>query len=276
MQKILYIGIIFLCFACSQKQVNNEIVTKKEDFFDFDKAKFKNAKNSLVVDFSPILLFGIAKRKNYAMPDWFLFNPLPDSQVISVRKKCLQIGALSTDLSYAFVANKFDILKKYILPIQKHSNNIGLGLLAVLPLKNESVPDSVHLWVLNQVAHLKLLAKEYEKPEISNWIQTGQFIEGLSIATYLASTKDSSDLFKAIEMHKPALSAFTANLEPDSIYNPIKTDLNELVPFLQLTQNINVYDSLNNEFNVVNSSISRAVIDFHKQLTNLREKYITR
>jgi hypothetical protein len=125
------------------------------------------------------------------------------------------------------------------------------------------------------MASLELLIKTLQKNhEIKHYINFGAWLETLFLVSHIASFKEDPALFLKIEEHKKYLDYYQSFLMKFHSTEILGKEVNWINHQLIVTQTVNVWDSLENQFQLKTFPLKEPVINLQKNLSELRKKWI--
>jgi hypothetical protein len=235
---LLYFSIfcsVSLITACNGS--SGEKQNKFEDDESATSDKIGKAKNMLYLIPSPIETTILLKKAG-AQYDKTLVNSLDNSSKYeSRRSKAINLGIYGADLSYASMFDQTQEAMFYTKACKGMAESLG-----IMEAFDKETLDRIEGNVENQDSMLHIISetywiadaylKENENFNLSALIVVGGWIEGLYIATKIASNKPNSDgIIKRVADQKYALNNLVGllnNNQQDEDIKYVLTDLNSL------------------------------------------------
>ena len=226
--------------------------------------------------FMPNTLLVFAKEMDYPFLDWSLPFYEIYKPTFNIKKNAIKFGACLADLSYLSIYEKNLWITKY----RNYADSLKMNLFnqyelpELYPVKSEH-PDSIQVWIATQMASLELLIKTLQKNhEIKHYINFGAWLETLFLVSHIASFKEDPALFLKIEEHKKYLDYYQSFLMKFHSTEILGKEVNWINHQLIVTQTVNVWDSLENQFQLKTFPLKEPVINLQKNLSELRKKWI--
>lgn len=273
--KIVWIISFFLLIQCSGP--NNKLVfwSDTKDFIWIDyQANQSIEKNQF--QFIPNVLFVHAKFLDYPFLEWILPYYEVYTPTLSLQKNAIKWGACLADMNYLAIYQKNIGLNKYRNYADSLKMNIFNGY--ELPEFYNSFsenPDSVLIWVAGQLGSLDLICRTLEKnQEIKHLVYFGAWLETLYIVSHAASFKEDVSLFLKLEEHQNYVEFYQQFLKKQNFSDWITYDVDKIYHQLKVTQTVNVWDSIENQFHLKTFPLKEPVINLQKNLSELRKKWI--
>ncbi len=274
--KNLWIISLFLLYACSGS--NQKLAFWSNDKnYNWDETFANQAIEQNAFQFVPNSLLLHAKNLDYPFLEWLL--PYYDIYKPSGNniKDAIKLGACLADLSYLVIYEKNFWLFKY----KNYADSLKLSLFQgyqIPEFYNYTTStnfDSLSVWISAQFGAIPLICKILEKnSNIPQYVSFGACLETLFLTAHTASFKEEPTLFLILAEHKKYLEYYYDFLKKKKYMEVLGNDLEWISHQLLVTQTVNVWDSVENQFHLKTFPLKEPVLNLHKNLTELRKKWI--
>lgn len=199
--------------------------------------KIEKAQNIIYQIPSPIEMATLIKRSG-ADFDGTLMNDAKNARAYTTsREKAINLGVYGADLNYANIFEQSSDINLYLAAAKGLSDQLGIS-----NAFNEATMQAIEANIENRDSMLQIISetfwildaylKENDRDNISALIITGGWIEGLYIASKLATkNKDNRELAERIAEQKHSIDdliALIASYKADTNVDDILVDLNEV------------------------------------------------
>lgn len=274
-KKIVWIVSLFVLIQCTEKN-KNLIFWEDKPNYEWKEYEVNQSLEQNEFQFHPFSLMVHAKAWEYPFMDWILPYYEVYKPSLSIQKNAIKWGACLADISYLSIHQKNLWLKEY----KNYSDSLKQIVFEGYELPEfyntySLSPDSLHIWVSAQLGALNLITKTLEKKSsLKLWVYFGAWLETLYILSHNASMKEDVSLFLLLEEHKQYVEFYQQFLYKETLSDVILQDIDWIKNHLSVTQTVNVWDSVENQFYLKTFPLKEPVLNLHKTLTELRKKWI--
>ncbi len=274
-KRTIWIISLFLFIGCSGPNKNLVFWNDTKDFVWIDYQVNQSIEQNQF-QFIPSSLLIHAKSLDYPFLDWVLPYYETYKLGLSTPKNAIKWGACLADINYLAVYQKNIGLSKYRIYSDSLKNSLfnGYELPEFYNSYSEN-PDSLQIWVACQLGSLDLICKTLEKNrDLKHFVYFGAWLETLFIVSHTASFKEDVTLFLKLEEHQKYVEFYSQFLKKIDFFDWINADVEWISRQLLVTQTVNVWDSVENQFQLKTFPLKEPVINLQKNLSELRKKWI--
>ncbi len=274
-KRIVWIISLFLFIKCSGPNKNLVFWSDTKDFVWNDYQVNQSIEQNQF-QFIPGSLLIHAVSLNYPFLEWILPYYEVYKPSLSTQKNAIKWGACLTDINYLAIYQKNIWLSKY----RNYSDSLKISLFDGYELPEfynsySENPDSLQIWIASQLGSLDLICKTLEKNrDLKHFVYFGAWLETLFIIAHTASFKEDVALFLKLEEHQKYVDFYYQFLKTHAFSEWINHDVEWISRQLLVTQTVNVWDSVENQFQLKTFPLKDPVINLQKNLSELRKKWI--
>lgn len=274
-KRIVWIFSLFLLLQCSGPNKNLVFWSDNQDFI-WDDYKVNQSIEQEQFQFMPASLFLHAKSLDYPFLEWILPYYEVYKPGIHWQKNAIKWGACLADISYLALYKKNQWLNSY----KNYSDSLKMVLFNGFELpefyhSHSENYDSIQIGVATQLGSMNLICKTLENQQnLEPFVYFGAWLETLYILAHSASFKEDAALFLELEEHKSWINYYHLYCKKLSFNEWISQDIERINSQLLVTQTVNVWDSVENQFHLKTFPLKEPVINLQKNLSELRKKWI--
>ncbi len=265
----------FLFFSCSGP--NNKLIfwNETKDYV-WDEYFVNHSLENNSFSFFPSFLLIHAKSLDYPFLEWVLPYYKVYRPTTSKYKNAIKLGACLADLSYLALYEKNLWLNNY----RNYADSLRIDIFDgyQLPEFYNSYSekfDSLLLWVSAQLGSLDIITKTLDNNfELCDFVYFGAWLETLFIVSHVASSKEDVALFLHLAEHKKYLFYYQDHLKKKLTTKFMGNAIDWISHQLAVTQTVNVWDSVENQFYLKTIPLKEPIINLLKNISELREKWI--
>jgi hypothetical protein len=185
---------------------------------------------------SPVEIAALIKSIGAPFSNKYLANPDNASNFTTSYQQALNLGVYGADLGYLNMYNKTSNVVNYLTAIKKLADNVNVGqffdfnTLKRLATNNQNL-DSLMYISVHSFNQMDKYLRDNKRGNLSALIITGVWLEGMYLATQVASEKNHPDLYERIGEQKlimADLMLILKNYASDPYFAKLNVQLDEL------------------------------------------------